>query len=380
MRPLFLLVMLAASPAGAVKLQAGSVQDGVAGSSIAPASLSASTIVANSITANNVSSSPVLNVSSISSPGTLGVYTNGGDQVARFTTVGMLGSNNLCFGDSTLGTMDLCESSGGDLYLRRYDTSVTAGDTIGSIVFRDRDSSTGGTSDKATYKVTAYGNWGSNEPMEVAHQFQLKRPGASLADYMVISTTGTLITGYPGFTADSTVACGTCTLQVVSPSGSGASIAGNLDVQNGTFTVTGGMFTAPAQQFTSLYSPLGTFTDNVEATVHWAEVSTNTGNGFVITSSDTITAKAAGLYLCDALLGTDVATVQLSPRLYHNDAKVAQKTCDPVTSANSGCDAVKQIQMAAGDTVKVKVLMNNAGTGTLNTGQFDSYFQCSKIR
>lgn len=186
---------------------------------------------AGSFTATALSSAPLLNTSTISAPGDLNVYTSGGNQVMKLTSVGMLGSTDAAFADSTLGTLDLYESTGGDLYLRRYDTSVAAGDTIGSIVFRDRDSSTGGSSDKATYKVTAYGTWGSNNTMEVAHQFQLKRPGVSLADYMVISTTGTLITGYPGFTADTTVACDTCALQVAGH----ASVTGNLTASSAAF-------------------------------------------------------------------------------------------------------------------------------------------------
>lgn len=134
-------------------------------------------------------------------------------------------------------------------------------------------------------------------------------------------------------------------------------------------------------EFTSLYGVLGTYANAASpADVHWASASTNTASGWVVTSSNTITAKAAGLFLCNANLQTDQTTGKLTPAIYHNDVLVARGAEDPVTSDDTNAPVQKMIYAAPGDTFKLKVNLTTAGSSiTLDNGMNESYFQCGKL-
>ena len=183
------IISLAPTKAEAIKAFPGTTDTVSTSSSAATYVNKAGDTMTGKLTAT-VSSSPVVNVSTISAPGTLKIYTSGGDQVAKFDTVGMIGNTASAFSDSTLGTLDLYDTGGGDLWLRRYDTSVTPGDNIGQICFRDRDSSTGGSSNKLCLKGLAAEGWGSGASMEVGLHFSFDRYGGGASETFIVTSTG----------------------------------------------------------------------------------------------------------------------------------------------------------------------------------------------
>lgn len=150
-------------------------------------------VEAASITATAYSSAPVVNTSTVSSPGSLRLYAGGGTLVGKLTDgVGaMFGGNGLT--NSVLGNLDLIDSGGPTLYFRRNDTSVAAGEGLGKILVRDLDSSTGGSTVKSELAWVAAEGWASSNPMEVNAIFRFARQGGTLYDGMVITSSGVVI-------------------------------------------------------------------------------------------------------------------------------------------------------------------------------------------
>lgn len=174
--------------------------------------------VGGSITATTFSSAPVILASTISAPGSqLNVYTDGGNRalVASYGSNSGLRLNIGTFLGSQIGNLEVFNTGGPTLYFRRNDTSVSSGETLGGISFRDSDTSTGGSSRKAYYENLAEGTWGSGQTMEQSHRWGLSRGGGTAADYMVLSSTGLLITPGSGSSEGTLLACSTCALQVV---------------------------------------------------------------------------------------------------------------------------------------------------------------------
>lgn len=175
-------------------------------------------ISGGTFTATTFSSAPVMLVSTISVPGTqLNVYTDGGNR----TLVVSHGSNSGLrvnigtFSGSQIGNLEVFNTGSPTFYFRRNDTSVTSGDTLGRVSYRDADTSTGGSTTKAFYRLSAEGSWSSGQTMEQAHRWGLSRGGGSEADYMVLSSTGLLISPGAGSTEGSLLACSSCALQVI---------------------------------------------------------------------------------------------------------------------------------------------------------------------
>lgn len=175
-------------------------------------------ISGGTFTATTFSSAPVMLVSTISAPGTqLNVYTEGGNRavVVSHGANSGLRVNIGTFSGSQIGNLEVFNTGSPALYFRRNDTSVTSGDTLGRISYRDSDTSTGGSTTKAFYRLSAEGGWSSGQTMEQAHRWGLSRSGGTEADYMVLSSTGLLITPGVGSTEGSLMACSSCALQVV---------------------------------------------------------------------------------------------------------------------------------------------------------------------
>lgn len=137
---------------------------------------------------------------------------------------------------STSGTADLdvFGYNGGSplMQFRRNDTTVLAHDNLAMIAARDHDTSTGGSGEKASWRISAGDtDWTSNSPMEQWQIWQLSRLGGTPADFMVLTTTGLLVVGWPGVPEETQSSCSTCTLQVISnTAGHGVDVVGTLAV------------------------------------------------------------------------------------------------------------------------------------------------------
>lgn len=184
------IISLAPTKAEAIKAFPGTTDTVSTSSSAATYVNKAGDTMTGQLT-TTVSSAPLVNTSTISAPGNLSVYTNGGGQVARFTTVGMIGSNSGCWSASTQGVLDLCGASGAQLTFLRQDTAVIAGDDIGVFEYRDRDSSTGGETTKHRVTVEAAEDWSGGNQMEMRRKYAFARRGGTRYDSVVMTSTGT---------------------------------------------------------------------------------------------------------------------------------------------------------------------------------------------
>lgn len=191
---------------------------GLAVSARADISDSGNLSIGGTFTATTFSSAPVMLVSTISAPGAqLNVYTEGGNRalaVSHGSNSG-LRVNIGTFSGSQIGNLEVFNTGAPALYFRRNNTSVSAGHTLGGISYRDSDTSTGGSTRKSYYEVLAEGSWSSGQAMEQSHRWGLSRAGGTAADYMVLSSTGLLITPGVGSAEGALLACSTCALQVV---------------------------------------------------------------------------------------------------------------------------------------------------------------------
>lgn len=199
-------------------------------------------VVAPTATFTIFSSAPVVYVSTIASLFSHSyIFGNDGFEFADFDLSGVRGLRLYgagSDGDGITGILELSNSSDPWMYYRRNDTTVTAGELLGGVMWRDKDSSTGGNDNRQYDIVEADGGWSSNQQFATIRRLGINTKAQSEPqDVMVISSTGTLISHSSlGASEAGTpiVACGTCTLQVVSPSGSGADIVGNLSVSGAT--------------------------------------------------------------------------------------------------------------------------------------------------
>lgn len=184
-------------------------------------------------TAAVFSSAPVVNVSTISAPGALRIHTGGGVEAIRINSDGGIRFFPRGITDSTIGDFEFVDTGNPAVYFRRNDTTITANDGAGGFYWRDNDSSTGGEDDKAYLQMDYIGTWTNGGTMEQKLKLGMSRGSAAPTDYYVFSSTGLLVQP-TGAAADGNVACGTCTIQSVSPSGAGVDIVGNLAVSGAT--------------------------------------------------------------------------------------------------------------------------------------------------
>lgn len=237
-----------------------------------------------SYTATSYSSAPIVNVSTISAPGILGLYTGGGFFAAKFNADGTSRFNIGAFTDGTLGDMELIDTGSPDFYFRRNDTSVTAAEGLGCFYWDTNDSSTGGGAVKSNLCLAAAGTWGSGQTMEQTLSLSLSRGGGTPADYVVATTSGVLITSGAGFTAGTTISCATCTLQVVSPAGSGISVVGNIEVSS-TVVVGGGSVIARITKTNTASTDLGgAITATCTAETNFSLTGVQVGDACIVTT------------------------------------------------------------------------------------------------
>ena len=218
-------------------------------------------VIAATLTATSYSSAPVVYVSTIAA-----LTDSQGSQRIYMYTNGILGSRLNESGRTrmgpgtasvatTQGTLDLVEDGSTGvfpyLYLRNSDTSISAGDDLGGIVWRIDDTSTGGATEKAKISVkalTAFASADQYHPVQMDFNLGVVG-GGNTTSYMTLTSTAAalrtpLLIKTSAVAADApAVVCSTCILQVVAPSGSGVSITGRLqtsDVVGISTTATGG--------------------------------------------------------------------------------------------------------------------------------------------
>lgn len=254
---------------------------------------------------------------------------------------------------STSGTADLdlfgYNGSGPILQFRRNDTSVTAQDDLMVITVRDHDTSTGGETEKSSYKVIAGPvDWNSNTPMEQWHTWGLTRRPSSQADYMVLSSTGLLVVGYPGVPSETQSSCSTCTLQVISPAGYG--IAFN-----------GGRVSAPQQPGNHAFrSGSAQAVPNTTATELIFNGSVYAVGGSSWTSRSTTTVEGIYFVACGVQwAGSATGVRQLSVQ---NNVTGAMATVQEAGRAAGNVQAVSQIMsLAIGDSVSCLASQTSGG-------------------
>jgi hypothetical protein len=141
-----------------------------------------------SLNASSLVSVPLVAVSSISASGALRVFTNGGTLALYCDTAG-----DCAFGGvtNTSGDLDVSDPTGASFDLRRADSSVDNGNTLGVINFWSEDTSTGGTAIKARIRTQALATYGSADQAHPAGMFfGISNTGGNNAtDYMVLTST-----------------------------------------------------------------------------------------------------------------------------------------------------------------------------------------------
>jgi hypothetical protein len=202
------------------------------------------------MTATVFSSAPIVYVSTLSIPNDgLAIFGNDGLQVAMFDGNGasrglrVNGSNASWNTASLIGALEVIDSGDPWIYFRRNDTGITSGELLGGTMYRDNDTSTGGTADRQYDIVEADGGWSSNQTFATIRRFGIDTKAQSEPqDVITITSTGTYFTNSSLGSAESgtpLVACGTCVLQAVAPAGSGVSITGLLHLSRPIQTATG---------------------------------------------------------------------------------------------------------------------------------------------
>ena len=164
-------------------------------------------LTASTFTATEYSSAPVMHVSTFAASGDFNFYTDDGDHALHIgagTTSGLRVNQGTWAGGQSWN-IELFNTSEPTFAFRRNKTSISDGQTLGGLYWRDHDTSTGGSGVKAYMKVNPRGNWGSNDPMETEFNWGLSRSGGTASDYMVLTSSGLNVSGAGSFSGGVTV-------------------------------------------------------------------------------------------------------------------------------------------------------------------------------
>ena len=164
-------------------------------------------LTASTFTATEYSSAPVMHVSTFAASGDFNFYTDDGDHALHIgagTTSGLRVNQGTWAGGQSWN-IELFNTSEPTFAFRRNKTSISDGQTLGGLYWRDHDTSTGGSGVKAYMKVNPRGNWGSNDPMETEFNWGLSRSGGTASDYMVLTSSGLNVSGAGSFSGSVTV-------------------------------------------------------------------------------------------------------------------------------------------------------------------------------
>lgn len=221
-------------PVGDVNSKSITLSGGI---SAATGAFSGSVDVGNLVAANYSSAPVVYNSSASLTQDFMEWYTKDGRRVMVIDGAGGvrgLRINPETYDTSGTADLDLFGYNGGApmMQFRRQDTGITMNDDLLEIAVRDHDTSIGGQSQKAGWKISAGPvDWSSNTPMEQWQIWQLSRLGGAPADFMVLTTTGLMVVGWPGTPEETQASCSTCTGQFISKTdGHGFDIVGTLAV------------------------------------------------------------------------------------------------------------------------------------------------------